>query len=79
MTSPLEEAVTFSFCFKILQTENTADRTLTTFSSWMALEQEWGNTGRKNKMVELMLKNVTLTLSTYCVSEYANTVKSCEH
>lgn len=67
-------AVTFSFCFKILQTDQFSQLL---FSSWMALGWEWEIQERKNEIVELMLKNITLTLSAYCISKYANAMKSC--
>lgn len=36
--------------------------------------QEWEIQKGKNEIVELMLKNITLTLSAYCISKYANTL-----
>lgn len=46
------------------------------FFLWVALGQEWEIKEGKNEIVEPMLKNIKLTLAAYCISEYANIMRS---
>lgn len=70
MASPLEGTV-ISFVSKYCRHIN-----FHYFFLWVALGQEWEIKEGKNEIVETMLKNIKWALAAYCISKYANIMRS---